>query len=73
MCYNFKIFMQEENFLNFKNIKIKENQFSNSTSNLKNDKEEKIDKNQNKNYCDDDDENDLIISKKKKAYNIYND
>lgn len=72
MCYNFKIFMQEENFLNFKNIKIKENQFSNSTSNLKNDKEEKIDKNQNKNYCDDD-ENDLIISKKKKAYNIYND
>lgn len=70
MCYNFKIFMQEENFLNFKNIKIKENQFSNSTNSLKND--EKIDKSQNKNYCDDD-ENELIISKKKKAYNICND
>lgn len=68
MCHNFKIFMQEDNFLNFKNMKMKENQYSNSSNNVI----EKV-KNKDNDFHNDEDENDLMISKKKNTYYINND
>lgn len=60
--------MQEDNFLNFKNMKMKENQYSNSSNNVI----EKV-KNKDNDFHNDEDENDLMISKKKNTYYINND
>lgn len=68
MCHNFKIFMQEDNFLNFKNMKMKENQYSNSSNNVT-----KNVKDKNNDFNNDEDENNIMITKRKNTYYINND